>query len=70
MRNEPSDLGALFGAGFPPFRGGPMRYADSLGLRQVETRIRALFAEKASDGGMLTFRVVEPSLFTEELAGR
>jgi 3-hydroxyacyl-CoA dehydrogenase/enoyl-CoA hydratase/3-hydroxybutyryl-CoA epimerase len=40
------DLAMIFGAGFPPFRGGPMRYADSLGLRQVETRIRALFAEK------------------------
>ena len=28
-----------------------------------------MFAEKPSDGGMLTFHVLEPSLFTEELAG-
>lgn len=29
------DLGMIFGTGFPPFRGGLLRYADSLGLENV-----------------------------------
>jgi 3-hydroxyacyl-CoA dehydrogenase / enoyl-CoA hydratase / 3-hydroxybutyryl-CoA epimerase len=40
------DVAMIFGAGFPPFRGGPMRHADTVGLRQVEARIGALRAEK------------------------
>jgi 3-hydroxyacyl-CoA dehydrogenase/enoyl-CoA hydratase/3-hydroxybutyryl-CoA epimerase len=36
------DLGAVLGLGFPPFRGGPFHYADSLGLAALETALRRL----------------------------
>ena len=34
------DVGAVFGLGWPPFRGGPFRYADALGASQVVERLR------------------------------
>ena len=40
------DVAMIFGAGFPPFRGGPLRHADTLGLAKVEARLTALRAEK------------------------
>lgn len=33
------DLAMIMGTGFPPFRGGLLRYADRLNLREVETRL-------------------------------
>ncbi len=40
------DVAMIFGAGFPPFRGGVLRHADTLGLAKVEARLIALRAEK------------------------
>jgi 3-hydroxyacyl-CoA dehydrogenase/enoyl-CoA hydratase/3-hydroxybutyryl-CoA epimerase len=39
------DLAMIFGTGFPPFRGGPLRYADSLGLANVVGKLEALAKE-------------------------
>ncbi|WP_022834742.1 3-hydroxyacyl-CoA dehydrogenase NAD-binding domain-containing protein [Salisaeta longa] len=36
------DLGAVFGLGFPPFRGGPFRYIDQEGPNAIRARLRRL----------------------------
>jgi 3-hydroxyacyl-CoA dehydrogenase/enoyl-CoA hydratase/3-hydroxybutyryl-CoA epimerase len=36
------DVGAVFGIGFPPFRGGPFRHIDALGAAVVVRRLEAL----------------------------
>ena len=33
------DVGAIFGLGFPPFRGGPFRYADAIGPKALLDRM-------------------------------
>ena len=40
------DLAMVLGTGFPPFRGGPLRYADSIGLPGIVERLQ----ERADSG--------------------
>jgi 3-hydroxyacyl-CoA dehydrogenase / enoyl-CoA hydratase / 3-hydroxybutyryl-CoA epimerase len=40
------DLAMIYGTGFPPFRGGPLRHADAVGLAKLESQLAALRAEK------------------------
>ncbi len=36
------DAGVIFGSGFAPFRGGPLRYARERGVEDVLARLEAL----------------------------
>lgn len=36
------DVGAVMGIGFPPFQGGPFRYADQLGARSIVEQLRQM----------------------------
>jgi 3-hydroxyacyl-CoA dehydrogenase/enoyl-CoA hydratase/3-hydroxybutyryl-CoA epimerase len=36
------DVGAVYGIGFPPFRGGPFRYMDAVGIPQVVRTLEEL----------------------------
>ena len=39
------DIGAVFGVGFPPFRGGPFKWMDAEGLPTIVEKLQALEAE-------------------------
>ncbi|MBX9567950.1 MAG: enoyl-CoA hydratase/isomerase family protein [Candidatus Obscuribacterales bacterium] len=44
------DFALILGIGFPAFRGGLLRYADTRGLRQIVTRLEEIYSESAARG--------------------
>jgi 3-hydroxyacyl-CoA dehydrogenase/enoyl-CoA hydratase/3-hydroxybutyryl-CoA epimerase len=34
-------VGAILGLGFPPFRGGPLRYVDTIGAAETLRRVQS-----------------------------
>ncbi len=50
------DIGAIYGFGFPPFLGGPLRYLDSLGAQTVVSelsRLRDRYGERFAPAAVL-----------------
>lgn len=43
------DVGMIYGTGFPPFKGGLLRWADSEGLEQIAERLKNFSKEISSD---------------------
>lgn len=44
---EDVDFGMIFGTGWAPFRGGPLRYADTRGVAEIVARLQKLQSEVA-----------------------
>lgn len=60
------DLGMITGTGFPPFRGGLLRWADSLGMAEVLRRLERLEAvhgERFSPAQLIRTGAAEGRLF-------
>ena len=61
MRASDIDIAWVYGYGWPVWRGGPMHYADSVGLAQIRDRL-AVYAKASGDATM------EPAALLTRLA--
>jgi 3-hydroxyacyl-CoA dehydrogenase/enoyl-CoA hydratase/3-hydroxybutyryl-CoA epimerase len=60
------DIGTVFGIGFPPFRGGPFRHMDSLGVKQIVEKLKQYqqkFGERFAPAPGLVKRAVDGTSF-------
>jgi 3-hydroxyacyl-CoA dehydrogenase/enoyl-CoA hydratase/3-hydroxybutyryl-CoA epimerase len=57
------DVGAVFGVGFPPFRGGPFRYVDTVGASTIVDQLEQL-------NGRFPGRFVPPELLLDAARAR
>jgi 3-hydroxyacyl-CoA dehydrogenase/enoyl-CoA hydratase/3-hydroxybutyryl-CoA epimerase len=63
------DVGAVFGLGFPPFRGGPFRYVDGVGAGTIVQRLNELsgkLGERFEPAGLLVKYAESDHLFHED----
>ncbi len=73
QRSSDIDIIYLNGYGFPAFRGGPMFYADSVGLDKVLARVKELHARCGDwwkPAPLLEKLAAEGRTFTEWQAGQ
>ena len=61
LRASDIDLVKIHGYGFPRWRGGPMHYADQLGLARVRDRLE-YYADRSGD------ETLKPAPFLQRLA--
>jgi 3-hydroxyacyl-CoA dehydrogenase len=54
QRSSDIDIVYLNGYGFPPWRGGPMFYADQVGLSEVARALKAIAAQPRADAAFWT----------------
>jgi 3-hydroxyacyl-CoA dehydrogenase len=67
LRSVDIDIVYLNGYGFPSWRGGPMKYADLVGLPKVLAKIREFqqrFGDHWKPAGLLERLVAEQSSFS------
>lgn len=60
------DIGVIFGLGFPPFRGGILRYADHVGLDRIVDQMNALadqFGERLRPAELLVNKAKKGQTF-------
>ncbi|MEX0813366.1 MAG: 3-hydroxyacyl-CoA dehydrogenase NAD-binding domain-containing protein [Chitinophagales bacterium] len=63
------DIGAVFGLGFPPFRGGPFRYVDALNPRkavEILNDLKSKYGERFKPADVLAKKAAAGKLFYGE----
>jgi 3-hydroxyacyl-CoA dehydrogenase/enoyl-CoA hydratase/3-hydroxybutyryl-CoA epimerase len=69
---EDADFGMMMGTGFAPFRGGPLRYADNVGLKKIVTDadgLHAIAGDKFAACDLLRQHAQDGTKFYEDTAG-
>ncbi|MDQ6622229.1 MAG: 3-hydroxyacyl-CoA dehydrogenase NAD-binding domain-containing protein [Verrucomicrobiota bacterium] len=68
---EDADFGMMMGTGFAPFRGGPLRYADDVGLKKIVTDadgLHAIAGDKFAACDLLRQHAQDGTTFYEDTA--